>query len=273
MPKKKGPINCRWCDKEIPNRRHEVFCGSNPKRPAGASDEIVKKKRRADVAQDPAQSKIPSAPTTQATPTTKGGIQAVFEEIPKDSMPNFDGIDFGKSEARPQGAPAQDAPKQDQPNPADSIAWDAMANVVVEIFDRNVHEFHETTEAPKPPQPVTDEEKKKLGEALSGAMHAYGTTWAQFFDKYGPAINLAVVSGSIFGGRIIQARAYKKYQVEQKEQAKKRREQIREGQVGERIDYSAPEPPEEPATTLGDMLIRQQREIENDNATSEPLIA
>lgn len=248
----KEQLLCKWCGKKIPNRRHQVFCGKNPKRPAGASDAHVKAKREYPAPQTNGAVK-PSLPKVPAS----GPIQAVHEPVPDEGMPDFSGIK-GLDAPKPAEAP-KEGEKKDPENPAVDVHWESLSDIICQMFDRAIAE--EVDPEPKLPDAVTDDERKRLGQALKGTMEAYGGSAAGFFAKYGPALNLTFVAGSIFMGRLMQARDYKKHQLEEKKKGEKRREEIkqREPEVERRAQIQVH--PEEDETSVGDFLIRQQRAI------------
>jgi hypothetical protein len=197
----------------------------------------------------------------RATPRdapVEGGVEAVFQAIPEADMPDFTGVDLGPP---PAGAPPgyEGRKPTAEVAPQDKVLWDSMASLVCDIFDKAVDDTSDREGPPKPPEKISKEDREKLGQAIADAVHAYGGTAAEFFAKWGPAINLTVVAGSIFFSRIMQAREWNKWRRDEAKKAK--RAAVTNGGEMKLLDIGKNEGTEQ---NVGDAFIRRHQGRETD---------
>lgn len=192
------------------------------------------------------------------------GEMAAFQmdpaQIPQDQLPDFGPADAPVPGDQPQPAAAPSpSPPPAAPNPADAILWTKLVSLASDGFQAVVAgEIGKTDGSkpttPQPPDPISKEDQKELADALHAAFVAYGGNLAQFLAKWGPLINLAVVSGAIFLPRVMQARAYIKHQKEVQAEEKAQRARLAQqptSALGQAIKT------DEPETSLGDQFARR----------------
>jgi hypothetical protein len=181
-------------------------------------------------------------------------------QLPADQMP-----DFGPADALAPGDQAQPAAAPSTPPPAaptapaDAIMWKELVALASTGFDKTVQQMIGQQEGkpadPKPPEPISKEDQAKLAEAIHAAFVAYGGNLAAFLAKWGPLINLTVVTGAIFLPRIFEARDYIKHRKQLDADEKAARARI--------AAQPAPSPlaaairHDEPETSIGDQLVRR----------------
>lgn len=205
-----------------------------------------------------------AAPAAQE-PAETASFAMDSAQLPADQMPDF-GPATSPTEA-PSAAPAGAAAGSSTapaptPSPADAIVWAKLVSLASDGFQAVVVGQIQKSDgskpaSPQPPEPISKEDQKELADALHAAFVAYGGNLAEFLAKWGPLINLTVVTGAIFLPRIMQARDYIKHQNAVKKAEAEARAKIANGSNGVASPLAQAIRTEDPETSLGDQLARR----------------
>lgn len=257
-------LRCPYCNKSVPNKRHQGLCPKRPGRPQGASRKGSQRR--------PKPHKEPIGVVEQAENDSAAGesvILAAPDDVAEDAMPDFsDGTPM--FDAAP---PAQQPTTSSTPPPAapaavpiqDQVLWESVVSFICDGVDAAVKgQVGEKSATPQPPESITPEKRKQLAEAIGAAVAAYGGGAAQLLGKWGPAINLAFVAGAIFLPTIMQARAYIAWKQAEEKRAKEA--EARAKAIGSGPLAAATRVPsvEDEAAEIERRMIARQAEIERD---------
>lgn len=188
------------------------------------------------------------------------------QQIPPEQMPDFGPVNPPEAASAPPAGGGQSPPPPASPgSPADAIMWKELVSLASTGFDKTVQQMIGEQEGkpvvPQRPDPISKDDQAKLAEAIHAAFVAYGGNLAEFLAKWGPLINLTVVTGAVFLPRIFQARDYIKHQ-----------KKIKADEAAARAKLAAAQPPtsplasairtDEPETALGDQLARRFGQVQ-----------
>lgn len=191
-----------------------------------------------------------------AAPQEAASFAMDDQQLPPEQMPDFGPPASETPPAAPQSVPAPTVPAQGV-SPADAIMWKELVALASSGFDKTVEQMIGgqvgKPAAPQRPAPISKEDQLKLADAIHAAFVAYGGNLAQFLAKWGPLINLTVVTGAIFLPRIFEARDYIKHQKGQQKIEAEQRARL----AAQQTPLASAIRTDEPETALGDRIVQR----------------